>query len=68
MYTCYICVSISSLLKWLAISGTFRSSLGMLLHDWRISILVVQTRGCPVSGLHWHRVGVIMFARRHPNF
>ena len=54
---CTLAIYVSVLVApWLAMIGTFRSSLGMLLHDWRISILVVQTRDCPVSvciGTKW---------------
>ena len=28
--------------------------------DWRISILVVQTRDCSLGGLHWYRVGMLL--------
>ena len=31
--------------------------------DWRISILVVVTRGCCLGGLHWYGV---LFDRGHP--
>ena len=29
--------------------------------DWRISILVVQTRDCCLSGPQWHSVGIALF-------
>ena len=66
LFTLAIYVSVL-VAPWLAMIGTFRSSLGMLLHDWRISILVVQTRDCTASGLHWHQVGIILFASRYPH-
>ena len=65
---CTLAIYVSLLVApWLAMSGTFRSLLGMLLHDWRISILVVQTRDCPASGLDWHQVSIILFVRRYPH-
>ena len=36
--------------------------------DWRISMLVVQTRDCSLGGPHWYRVGIVLFDRGHPRF
>ena len=42
-------------------SGAFRSVV-----DWRISILVVQTRDCSLSGPQWYQVGIALFAPTIP--
>ena len=36
--------------------------------NYRISILVVQTRDCSPSGLQWHRVGIKLFDHGHARF
>ena len=36
--------------------------------DWRLSILIVQTRDCSPCGLHLYRVGIVLFDAGHPCF